>query len=241
MKKTITLLTGLVLLFNLALQAQDTLTKDPLLKFSKFYEVNLATSLTRVNTNHTVFNTDNGTYTFMKNNYTPALEGGLMFGMVLSDKDDDVWMIKTGMQFLTRNANLIDTNRNDLQLSTGYLQIPILAGIRLPLQHHKERNGYYRAVDVYVGPYMSAPMFQKLDSKDNVDSEMEAEFFSYLRFGFMSEIMFTSLNQRGNGHKFGIRASSDFTYVHEFKETDTQLYPYYYSIGVFYNLINLYN
>ncbi len=220
--------------------AQEAATKDPILKYSRLYEVNFTTSMVRVNTKHTVFNTDNGTFSFVKNNYLPAFEGGFNHSWLFTDSQEDIWSLKTGIQLMNRNANLTDSLGTGLRLSTGYIQIPVLFGMRMPLQHHRVRDGYFRAIELHVGPYVSTPFFQKLDDENNIDQEGDLTAFNYLRFGFVSEITFTSLNERGNGHKFGIRSSVDFSEMAVFKDTETQLYPYYYSIGIFYNFTNLY-
>lgn len=102
------------------------------------------------------------------------------------------------------------------------------------------RDGYFRAIELHIGPYVSTPFCQKLDSRDNIDQEGELTAFNYLRFGFVSEISYTSLNERGNGYKFGLRLSSDITELAVLNDTDAQLYPYYYSVGIFYNFINLF-
>jgi hypothetical protein len=220
--------------------AQETVTKDPILKYSGLYEVNFSASMVRVNTNHTVFNTDNGTFSFVKNNYLPAFEGGFSYSWLFADSEEDIWSLKTGVQLMNRNANLTDSLGTGLKLSTGYIQVPIMVGMRMPLQHHRIRDGYFRAIELHVGPYVSTPFYQKLDNRDNIDQEGDLTAFNYLRFGFVSEISYTSLNERGNGHKFGLRVSSDITEMAVLNDTDAQLYPYYYSIGIFYNFINLY-
>ncbi len=222
-------------------KAQGNIPADPLLSFKSFYEVGLSVNGTRVNTNHTVFNTSNGQFNFKKNNFLLNIDGSINFGWLFKGKESsEIWTLKTGINILSRNANLTDSHGTNLRLSTGYLQIPVQFGFRSPLKYNTIKNNLFRASEFNAGVYAAAPTVQKLDNPDNLDAGAEALVANYFKFGMIAEIVFTALDNRGHGHKFGIRVSNDFATIAKIKETPNELYPYYYTLGIFYNVVNSY-
>lgn len=230
----------IVILTSIYSNAQDTI-QDPLLKFDRFGEMSLAFNATRVNTNNTEFSTSNGDYTFKKNDFLPSVDFNVNFGWLLNKNGiHGISSIKTGLNFTTRSADLLDQNGNSLRLSTNYLVLPVQYSIRKPLTFNTVKNNLFRAMEYSAGFYVSSPFYQKLDHPDNIDSQGNYTWFNYLKFGFIAEVAFTSLNEDGNGHKFGFRVSSDFTSITRFSDTENELYPYFVNIGVFYNISNDY-
>jgi hypothetical protein len=241
--KNLTIIFGLLLLaFNL--NAQDNLTADPLLNFKNFFEIGLSANGTRVNTNHTVFNSSNGKYQFQKNNFLPTIDASFNYGWLFKDKGSSIWTLKTGINLLSRNANLTYESpilgNQELRLTTGYLQIPIQFGFRSPLKYNTFKNNFYRAIEFNAGVYAATPITQKLDSPDNLDAGGKTLPTNYFKFGLIGEVVFTALDSKGHGHKFGIKVSNDFPIIFKVKETPSGLYPYYYTVGLFYNITNLY-
>lgn len=230
-----------VLLMIQTLNAQENMPADPLLKFKNFYEIGLGLNASRVNTNHTEFNTSNGQYNFQKNSYLPNLDASLNYGWLLHQQDGSItWTLKTGLNVLSRNANLTNSYGANLRLYTGYMQIPIQIGFRSPLKYNTFKNNLYRAFEFNTGVYAALPSLQKLDDPNNVDTKAKTIPPNYLKFGLIGEVLFTAFDSKGHGHKFGIRVSSDFTAIAKFADTPNELYPYYYSIGIFYNIMNKY-
>jgi len=224
-----------------SVKGQETITKDPLLQFKKFYEIGFAVNATRVNTKYTEFKTDNGNFSFVKNKYLPNFDGYLNCGWLLKNKGGNpIMTIKTGLNFINRNADLKDSLMNNLRFYSGYIQIPIQYGFRFPMQYNTVKYNLFRAIEFNVGLYGSIPIFEKLDSKDNIDAAGTNLFGNYVRFGITGELVFTALNEKGHGHKFGIKVSKDFTTILKLKDSKFDLYPFYYTIGLFYNLTNIY-
>jgi hypothetical protein len=208
-----------IVLLTGSAMSQNTMTEDPLLKFHHFYEIGLGFTESRVNTNEVSFDTPNGHYDFVKNNNLPNLDASFNFGWLFKNKkDNEIWLLKTGVNILTRNADVYDSGMN-----------------RLPI-----KNNFYRAFDFNVGLYASVPLAERLDIADNVDARGESVFGNYVKFGTLAEVAFSSLNDKGHGHKFGLRASTDFSGVMKLKDTKTGLYPTYITLGLFYNLSNRY-
>lgn len=238
--KTWTVIFGLSVM-ALSLTAQENVQTDPILNFKNFYEIGISANATRVNTNHTVFNTSDGQYHFQKNNYLPTIDASFNYGWLFKDKENNfIWTLKTGVNLLSRNANLTDSVGTSLRLNTGYLQIPLQFGFRSPLKYNTVKNNFYRAIEVNAGVYAATPITQKLDNPDNIDAVGKNLPTNYFKFGLIGEVVFTALDSKGHGHKFGIRASNDFPTLLKVKDTPSELYPYYYTIGVFYNLTNIY-
>jgi hypothetical protein len=238
--KTWTIIFGLFFM-ALNVTAQENFPTDPLMNFKNFYEIGIFAGGTRVNTNYTVFNTSNGQYNFQKNNYLPIIDASFNYGWLFKLNDSShIWTLKTGVNVLNRNANLIDSLGSNLRLNTGYLQIPIQYGFRSPLKYNTVKNNLYRAFEFNAGVYAATPVMQKLDNPDNLDASGEVLPTNYFKFGFIGEIVFTALDSKGQGHKFGLRVSSDFPTILKINETPNELYPYYYTIGLFYNLTNRY-
>jgi hypothetical protein len=238
--KTWTIIFGLSLT-AFRVTAQENLPTDPLLNFENFYEIGFSANGTRVNTNHTVFKTSDGQYNFQKNNYLPTIDASFNYGWLFKDKtNSSIWTLKTGVNLLSRNANLFDSLGSHLRLNTGYLQIPIQFGFRSPIKYNTVKNNLYRAFEFNAGVYAATPIMQKLNSPDNLDADSQTLPTNYFKFGFMGEILFTALDSKGHGHKFGIRVSNDFPTILKIKETPNELYPYYNTIGLFYNISNRY-
>jgi hypothetical protein len=215
--------------------------QDPLLKFKNFLEIGLTANAVRVNTNYTTFQTPTGTYNFKKNDYVPTLDGSINYGWLFKEKNSSaIWTLKTGVNIMSRAANLSDSLGNDLRFSTGYFQIPLQFGFRLPLEYNPMKNNLFRAVDLNFGFYAAIPYMQKLDHPDNVDAKTAKMTGYYLRFGVISEIAFSALDSRGHGHKFGIKTTADLSSFIKFNKTTYELFPVYSSIGIFYNIMNQY-
>lgn len=229
-----------VILINSYVFNQDTII-DPLQKFDIFLENSLSLNAARVNTNYTEFNTSDGDFDFRKNDYLLTVDGSFNIGWLFKKSDKhNIWSLKTGVNLYTRRANLSDQDGNDLRLVTNYLTIPVQYGTRYPLKFNTVKNDLFRAIEYNIGGYISSPFYQKLDLKNNIDSAGKYSWFNYLRFGFVSEFIFTAFNQNGNGHKFGIRTSTDLAYLTKIRDTENELYPNYINIGVFYNITNDY-
>jgi hypothetical protein len=221
--------------------AQENLLSDPLLNFKNFYEIGISVNATRVNTNHTAFNTSNGEYNFLKNNYLITSDASFNYGWLFQEKESKlISTLKTGVNILSRNADLTDSTGTNLRLGTVYLQIPVQFGFRSPLKYNTVKNNLYRALECNAGFYTATPIMQKLDHSDNLDARGKSLPTNYFKFGFIGEIVFTALDNKGNGHKFGLRVSTDYTTILKIKDTPNQLYPYHYSIGLFYNILNRY-
>lgn len=240
--KTIVIIGLLLTTIQLVAQEDSSKVVDPLSQFKRFSEIGISIGGTRINTEHATFTTsEDETFNFKKNRYLPTVDAAFNFGWLVKNKENHLlYDIRTGLNIATRNADLMDEYGNDLRLSTQYLQIPIEIGYRYPLNYNPMKNGFYRAVEIHFGLYAATPYYQKLDAPKNIDAEGKAFGFNYFKFGVMGEIAFTSLNNEGYGHKFGLKFLTDFTTIAKLKNTKNELYPYYFSVGLFYNIANDY-
>jgi hypothetical protein len=223
------------------LKGQDTLTKDPLLQFKSFCEIAVSINQTRVNTNYTTFATKNGIYNFEKGNETPTIDGIFNYGWIFKSNEHEIYTLKTGLNVVSRGAKLTDSIGANLLFSEGFLQVPLQFGVRFPKRFNTIKNNLYRAFELNVGFYIAIPYFEKLDQKNNLDANVISSFGNYCRYGFVTEITYSALSAKGYGHKLGLRASIDFESITKFKETKYELYPFYSTIGIFYNFFNKYN
>jgi hypothetical protein len=242
MKKKFKFLATIILLVAmLSVKAQDTLSQDPLLQFKTFFEVALAVNQTRVNTNYTTFTTKNGIYSFEKGSLTPTVDGMINYGWIFKTRENEIYTLKTGLNLTSRAAELTDSIGSNLMFTEGFLQVPLQFGIRLPKRFNTVKNNLYRAFELNIGVYIAIPYFELLDQKNNLDAASASGFGNYCRYGFVSEISYSALSKKGFGHKIGLRASIDFKSIAKFKDTKYGLYPYYNTIGIFYNILNKYN
>jgi hypothetical protein len=237
--KTIILIISFVAIAITSIKGQDTMVKDPLLQFKNFYEFSISINGTRVNTNHVYFNTNSGTYNFDKGNYIPTLDGLINYGWIFKDKKDGIMTLKTGINLTSRGGNVVNSIGEEMKYQEGFIQIPVIFGIRTAKNFNTVKNNLFRATEYNFGLYASVPYYEKLDYNNNLDSDGTSSFGNYLRFGCTAEIVFSALNNKGHGHKFGIRASIDFNTIIKFKNTKYELYPYYNTIGLFYNILNI--
>ena len=238
MKNIILVLSAFILTTSLYAQV---FLKDPLREYSALFQNSLGVNLTRINTNFNTFDVNEETYTFLKNDYLLTPEYRAVLGFLFHKPERrDIYMLRTGFNFGVQRANLIDPQGDDLRLTTNYLSIPVDFQIRHPLTYKPLKNDNFRAVNYGFGTYLAAPIYQKLDRPENIDASGEMTFFNYLRFGLNAEISFSTFNDKGHGHQFGIRTSTDFANILELGGTDNKLYPFFSNVGVFYNLSNSY-
>jgi hypothetical protein len=222
--------------------SQEIKIKDPLSKYKNFNELAISVNGTRVNTNFTTFKTKNGIYNFEKNKYLPSYDILINFGWYLKDNYKSIWILKTGINFNGRSANLVDSIGTDLRYYESLIQIPLQFGSRQPLKYNTIKNNLFRAIEYSMGIYAAIPLSERLDLKNNLDGkEINLSFGNYMRFGFIADLYFTALNELGYGHKIGIRMSFDFNSLVKFKATNFELYPYYNTFGIIYNLDNEYS
>jgi hypothetical protein len=215
-------------------------TSDPLTKHKKFFELGLHGSLTRVNTNFTDFTTANGEYKFDKNKYIPSFDASFNYGSILSlPKIDGVWLYKIGANLVSKKADVMNvTEAKNYRLSTQYIQIPVQLGFRKPISYASSNSKFYKSIDFSAGLFISLPVSQRLTDKNDIDSKYKTLKSEYLKYGFIGDITFSALDDKGHGHKFGIRVSQEFNRFSKFKDTQYQLYPFYTTIGIFYNILN---
>ncbi len=233
------ILTAIILLIGMTtLKGQDSLTSDPLLQFKNFIEIGVSLNATRVNTEFTTFGTKKGIYNFEKGKYLPSFDGILNYGWFFKDKDNEILTLKTGINITSKVANLIDSVGTDLKYSESFIQIPLQIGLRQPKKFNTVKNNLFHAIEFNVGLYVAIPIMEKLDLKNNIDQQGSTSFGNYFRFGFIGEFLFSQLNKKGYGNKFGLRVAVDINSIAKFKETKYQLYPYYNSVGVFYVIVN---
>lgn len=234
----------LILLFSTSqskISAQEKTISDPLLQYNRFFEIGLLASANRTNTNFSEFSNSDGVYVFKKNQYLPSLDINLNCGWLIKDSEyTGLWTIKSGCNYVNRSATLLNGSSENLRLKTGYLQIPIHVGYRSPIKYNTFKNNMFRAFEVNVGLFMAFPLHEKLDHPDNLDSKGSEITFSYIKAGYFAELVLSSLNDFGKGHKFGIRISNEFTGIGKILGTSNELYPFYRSIGIFYNPHNKY-
>ncbi len=253
MKRKIKILTVIIAVFFLIsnqLKAQDSNIVDPVLKFKSFEETGISLNTSAVNYESRFFNTSDSRYVFKKAQM-PSVDINFTYGYFF--KRDSVFfdefetgIFKTGFNLINRIADVRDSLDNTFRFSANYIQIPIQYGFRSPLKYNTVKNNLYRAFEYSAGLYISVPylhIMHKLDDdpySENSDIKTNFMFANYLKFGFIGEIVFTALNDKGHGHKFGIRFSIDFTSLIKIKETKNELYPCFNTIGIFYNISNRY-
>ncbi len=240
MKKTLTsYLLFLSPLFMFNLLAQDSLrTLDPVLKFKHFMEEGLSVNYCRVNT--TQINYHNGLYTFEQGKSSwQSSDIAINFGWIKKTSDNKTLVLfKTGINMVNRAADLKDSTGKQLNYSLGSIQIPVMMGFRLPLRYNTIKNGFFRAIEWCYGPYIGFSVWEKLDSRNNYDSRGNFVLGNYIRMGLVSTLCFTSLNEKGRGHKIGLRANVDFTSLLNNSENHNAIHPAFLTAGIYYNLFN---
>lgn len=240
MKKTIKQLTLLiVVLLSEFSFGQDSIT-DPLSRFNTFIELGVSANLARVNTNYVNHKTGDADFMFLKNKYLSAFDGICNFGWLIKPKDEKLIMsFKTGLNAASRSAVLTDSSDNKFKLLSTYLIFPAQYGYRFPLNYNRKENRFYKAVEVNAGIYVALPVSEYLIPLNDIDTKGRSGNANYLKFGFIGEITFSALNNKGNGHKFGLRATSDFS-TYSYAKNSQSTAPFYHSVGVFYYILNRY-
>lgn len=242
MIRQIIVLASCILTSCTATLAQENTNQDPLLRFKHVSEVGLCLNSTRVNTNYTTFENNGLNYQLTKANYLPTFDGLIHFGWLFHDKDapQQIFIIKTGVDMVYRAANVNGPTNEALRLNQSFVQIPIQYVFRNPLRYNTMKNNLYRAIEWGAGLYCAISLQESFGDRTNIDTRAESIFGKTIRFGFSGEIALSALNKNGFGHRFGIRATNDFTRFIRKASTASGIYPCYYSIGLFYNIGNHY-
>ncbi|MCX6351758.1 MAG: hypothetical protein NTX03_07840 [Bacteroidetes bacterium] len=236
LKQIIILLAAL--LINCGLHAQqDSTIKDPILKFRISTEYPWGVNFTRIDTRYAT----QGKYELEKGKWLPGVEGGMMYSVRPKSKETkSIFSFKFGWLISSYNTDLTDANGKQMRFRQSFYKIPIMYGFRMPLNYNTVKNGFYRAIQLHVGVYGSSNIGESLGDKRDIDVGFNKDIFNTLHSGFITEISFTAFNQRGHGHLLGLRTSADFTKPILFKKNQNEIYPVYYSIGLFYNILNSY-
>jgi hypothetical protein len=145
--------------------------------------------------------------------------------------------IKTGL-FLNNNyTDVTDSLGKALTFSEMNLTIPVMIGIRLPINYNRPQDRFYKAINLNIGGYVSLPMFPTLNENEQNLAETEEFTSDYIKFGLIAEFVYTALNKQGKGHRIGIRTITDIGSAITFSEEKYGIQPTYVSIGLFYNFI----
>lgn len=153
------------------LKAQENIPLDPILKFKNFYENGIALNLSRTNPYHSAFNTPYGNLTLKSNSSTQTYDFRFNYGWLFKYKEPNeisLKILKTGINLLSRNAELSDSLDANFSLNTHYIQIPLQFGYRRPLKYNTIKNNLYRAIEYNIGFYAATPIYQSLINIDNL-------------------------------------------------------------------------
>lgn len=210
--------------------AQDTLTDSHTLNESFItWEIGLAS--TYIDSRNIEF----GQYTLKKGKYYPTYNFGFFYTKT-NLFNEQHFLLKSGIMFNSNYTDLTDSLDNELRFSETNLTIPILIGMRLPVQYNAPGDKFYKVVHLNVGCYVSFPFGPALYESGDTWVRSDEFFSDYIKFGLMTEIEFTALNKEGKGHRFGLRTMMDFQDVIKFDDK-YGIRPVYASVGVFYNII----
>jgi hypothetical protein len=227
------LITMFVSGLSLLTYSQDTI-QDPYLNIKSFttFEVGMATT-------HTDSRNDElGNYDLVKGKNYPTINLGFFYTKTNLLKDPTFIMnIKTGL-FLNNNyTDVTDSLGKALTFSEMNLTIPVMIGIRLPINYNRPQDRFYKAINLNIGGYVSLPMFPTLNENEQNLAETEEFTSDYIKFGLIAEFVYTALNKQGKGHRIGIRTITDIGSAITFSEEKYGIQPTYVSIGLFYNFI----
>jgi hypothetical protein len=230
-KLTVLIILGLSYLTN----AQDTL-QDPYVNIKSFTTLEYGLGITYTDSR----NADLGNYKLVKGEYSPSFNMGLFYTKTNILKDPTFIMnIKTGLFTNNNYTNVIDSLGKELTFSELNLTLPIMIGIRLPVNYNRPQDRFYKAVNLNIGGYVSLPILPSLYNSDEKYSESNGFLSDYIKFGFIAEFVFTAVNKEGKGHRIGIRTIADLGSAVIFSNEKYGIQPTYGTIGLFYNFITL--
>lgn len=232
---------SLLALFSIVFQCawtQDSIT-DPLQKYRRIHELGITLLATQVisesnlDESAAIYKFDRRIY------YVPDLDANFSTGWIKSSGNAAI-IEKIGIWLSSRTVNLPSPVGGDIQYNVGFLSIPVQIGFRLPLNHSNYKNGMYRAIEMVAGVQLSTPLVETLYGYQEFNPVSYGIFGKYIKFGINAEIIFTSLNEFGHGHRYGLRLSTDAKSFFKTGDTHYEIYPVFSSVGLFYNLQNVY-
>ena len=225
-------------------QINENLIQDPYLNMKPFNTIDAAISYQNINSNNLKF----GDYTLKKGKYYPSSSIGMYIHFPdlfrinnFFEKGKAIANIKTGFLMDFTSTDLVDTELNELSFSQTTMSIPLIFSYRMPLNHGNEKgNKYYKAFSINLGTFIGIPIFNRLYSKGDITPVYgESKMGDYLRWGFITEFVYSALNKDGYGHRFGLRMIIDANNVIKFNNEKHGIYPTYISTGIFYNFMTL--
>jgi len=147
--------------------------------------------------------------------------------------------IITGL-FLNNNyTNITDSLGKELTFSELNLTLPIMIGIRLPVNYNRPQGRFYKAVNINIGGYVSLPMLPTLYERGKTVVKPEEFMSDYIKFGLIAEFVFIALNKEGKGHRIGLRSIIDMGSIIIFSNEKYGIQPTYMTTGLFYNFVTL--
>jgi len=225
-------------------QIDKNILQDPYLNMQPFNTIDIALSYLNVNSNNIQF----GNYSLKQGEYYPSSSMGMyihipnIFRMKnLFGKGEAMANIKTGFLMDFTSTDLIDNQNKELSFSQISMSIPLIFSYRIPLNHGNEKgNKYYKALSINFGLFIGMPVSNRLYEKNDITPEYgEYEFGDYLRWGYISEFVYSALDKNGYGHRFGLRIITDANSVIKLNNEKFGIYPTYVSTGIFYNFMTL--
>lgn len=210
--------------------SQDTL-KDPYILNKSFFTLDFGLGTHWIDNRNINF----GDYTFNTSERHPTFNAGIFstYTNLLNDPKY-IFNFKVGLLFNSNYSNLTDSLGAQYQFSEMNLSLPIMIGTRIPVNYNTLQDKFYKAVDVNIGGYVSLPMFPNLYQKGEVYTPSEKYLSGYIKYGIITEVVYTATNKDGKGHRFGLRTYFDFRSVTKLKDKVYEITPAYTTLSFFY-------
>jgi hypothetical protein len=181
----------------------DSIDLDPLSKFHSYTNIAFRAGICRGNTNNIDFIFNKQRLILVKGEFSPTFESNLHMGLLIKPGKIANLFLETGMDFYGQMVNVVNNSAQILQLTEQYFSIPLLIGIRFPMNSMK--NGYYyHATGLKIGPYYSFIGSQRLGEINDLDKKFDNPNIIIGKLGVNTEIMISMQNRKGFGHVIGI-------------------------------------
>lgn len=248
MKKTnySRLICFLLWIVSLSGNIHGQLPEDFVKKYNRFIELNVGVHALNVQNRALFYVGSQIQENYYNDNYRWNSSVALHFGTI---NQQDTSRLKkymlysiTGFEWSNKSAVLTVQNNqsSEVLIRTDHqITLPFVLGIRSPIKYNTIKNGFYRVVDLRFGATFGISAFNSSRSTASVSRSFDFVPFHLVRLGWRTDVGLSFLNMNGHGHRFGFQVNADLTSMRFINISNSKL-PFYYSLGLNYNIINSY-
>lgn len=167
--------------------------------------------------------------------YKPALDLGLHYGRILSQRKKPVSLV-SGLELVERKGSYRILAHNNIR--EKFLQLPLILNVNYPFSCNRCSRSF--SSNVAIGGYLAMLVRQDIAPYNTARYIKTGGFGDYVKSGVIGEASLSFLNEKKRGMVIGLRATADILGGVMSKKNKSLITPEYITLGIFYNVLNRY-